>query len=55
MEDDIRDDDLGVELVLEPKYKESLALTRRCPMKTWNRLANFAPFEAQYQEVKNSW
>ena len=45
VEDDIRDNDLGVEFVPELKHNEFLALMRRCPMKTWDRLANFDSYE----------
>jgi hypothetical protein len=52
--DEIRDNDLGVEFILELKYKEFQNLLRRCPNNTWTRLANFDPFELLYQEVKKT-
>jgi len=53
-EDEIRDNDLGVEFMLEMKCKEFQGLLRRCPHNTWTRLANFDPFELLYQEVKKT-
>jgi len=53
-EDDIRDSDLGVEFIIGLKYQEFHNLMRRCPKRTWHRLANFDPFERLYQEVTKS-
>jgi len=53
-EDDIRDNDLGVEFILGLKYQEFNNLMRRCPQRTWQRMANFDPFELLYQEVTKS-
>jgi len=53
-EDDIRDDDLGVQFIIGLKYQEFNNLMRRCPQRTWQRIANFDPFELLYQEVTKS-
>lgn len=53
-EDDIRDNDLGVQFILELNCKEFQSLMKRCPRNTWSRLANFDPFELLYREVKKS-
>jgi len=53
-EDDIRDNDLGVQFILELNCKEFQGLMRRCPRNTWSRLANFDPLELLYREVKKS-
>jgi len=53
-EDDIRDNDLGVEFILELNCKEFQRLMKRCPRNAWSRLANFDPFELLYREVKKS-
>lgn len=53
-EDDIRDNDLGVQFILELSYKEFQGLMRRCPRNTWSRLANFDAFELLYREVKKA-
>jgi hypothetical protein len=53
-EDDIRDSDLGVEFMVGLKYQDFNNILRRCPNRTWHRLANFDPFELLYQEVTKS-
>jgi len=53
-EDDVRDNDLGVEFIIGLKYQEFDNLMRRCPKQTWHRLANFDPFERLYQEITRS-